>query len=104
MALALFGGLFASGDAVFGTWAEAVIPDLGWDTIVLRTFLLALIAGIVLTGAYLALNPPAGRATWRCPAGRRAAHAWEWAVPVALVVAVVAGFLIAQGAAMWGGP
>jgi hypothetical protein len=102
VALALFGGLFASGDAVFGTWADAVIPDLGWDTIVLRTFLLALIAGIVLTGAYLALNPPDVE-RMEMPAARPAAHAWEWVVPVALVVAVVAGFLIAQGAAMWGG-
>ena len=102
IALALFGGLFASGDAVFGTWAEAVIPDLGWDTIVLRTFVLVLISGIVLTGAYLALNPPEV-AHMSLPEGRRPAHAWEWAVPVGLVVAVVAGFLIAQGTAMWGG-
>ena len=26
LALAIFGGLFASGDAVFGTWADVVIP------------------------------------------------------------------------------
>ncbi len=102
VALALFGGLFASGDAVFGTWADAAIPDLGWDTIVLRTFVLTLIAGIVLTGAYLALNPPR-IAGLSLPGRRQAAHAWEWAVPVGLVVAVVAGFLIAQGAGMWGG-
>jgi hypothetical protein len=37
------------------------------------------------------------------PRGRHATHVWEWAVPVGLVVAVEAGFLIAQGAAMWGG-
>ncbi len=102
VALALFGGLFASGDAVFGTWAEAVIPDLGWDTIVLRTFVLVLISGIVLTGAYLALNPPEV-AHMSLPRRRHPAHVWEWAVPVGLVVAVMAGFLIAQGAAMWGG-
>lgn len=102
VALALFGGLFASGDAVFGTWADAVIPDLGWDTIVLRTFVLVLISGIVLTGAYLALNPPEV-ADMSLPRGRRATHVWEWAVPVGLVVALLAGFLIAQGAAMWGG-
>jgi two-component system sensor histidine kinase BaeS len=102
VALTLFGGLFASGDAVFGTWAEAVIPDLGWDTIVLRTFVLALISGIVLTGTYLALNPPEV-ATMSLPKGRQPVHAWEWAVPVGLVVALVAGFLIAQGTAMWGG-
>jgi signal transduction histidine kinase len=102
VALALFGGLFASGDAVFGTWAEAVIPDLGWDTIVLRTFVLVLISGIVLTGAYLALNPPE-IAHMTLPKGRHPAHAWEWAVPVGLVVAVFVGFLIAQSTAMWGG-
>ena len=58
VALALFGGLFASGDALFGSWAEALVPDLGWDTIVARTFVLVLVAGVALTGAYLALNPP----------------------------------------------
>ena len=102
VALALFGGLFASGDAVFGTWADAVIPDLGWDTIVARTFVLALVAGIVLTGAYLALNPPEV-ADLSLPRGRTAAHRWEWAVPVGLVVALFAGFLTAQATAMWGG-
>ena len=81
VALALFGGLFASGDALFGSWAEALVPDLGWDTIVARTFVLALVAGVALTGAYLALNPPPV-ADVALPEGRRAAHRWEWAVPV----------------------
>ncbi len=102
IALALFGGLFATGDAVFGSWADAVVPDLGWDTFVLRTFLLALIAGISLTGAYLALNPPE-IADLALPGRRRVAHAWEWAVPVGLVVALFAGFIAAQATAMWGG-
>ena len=102
VALALFGGLFASGDALFGSWAEALVPDLGWDTIVARTFVLVLVAGVALAGAYLALNPPpvAGVAL---PQGRRAAHRWEWAVPVGIVVALFVGFLVAQAAAMWGG-
>ena len=43
---------------LFGSWAEALVPDLGWDTIVARTFVLTLVAGVALTGAYLALNPP----------------------------------------------
>ncbi len=102
IALALFGGLFATGDALFGSWAEALIPDLGWDTFVLRIFLLALIAGISLAGAYLALNPPE-IADLAIPGGRRVTHAWEWAVPVGLVVALFAGFLVAQATAMWGG-
>jgi signal transduction histidine kinase len=102
IALALFGGLFATGDAVFGSWAAAVIPDLGWDTFVLRVFLLALLAGISLTGAYLALNPPQ-IADLALPGRRRKARAWEWAVPVGLVVALFAAFILAQAAAMWGG-
>ncbi len=102
IALALFGGLFASGDAVFGTWADAVIPDIGWDTLVARTFVLTLVAGVALTGAYLALNPPEV-ADLALPRGRRAVRAWEWAVPVGIVVALVAGFLVAQATAMWGG-
>ena len=100
--LAVFGGLFASGDAVFGQWAEAVVPDLGWDTIVQRTFVLFLVAGVVLTGAYLALNPPA-TADAALPASRRTTRPWEWAVPVGVVVAMFLGFLVAQAAAMWGG-
>lgn len=100
--LAVFGGLFASGDAVFGSWAEAVVPDLGWDTIVQRTFLLFLVAGVVLTGAYLALNPP-NTGDLELPPSRRTTRPWEWAVPVGIVVALFAGFLVAQAAAMWGG-
>ncbi len=102
MALALFGGLFASGDAVFGAWTEALIPDLRWDTIIARTFILTLVAGVALTGAYLALNPP-NIADAALPATPRARHAWEWAVPVGIVVALFATFLLAQATAMWGG-
>jgi hypothetical protein len=102
VALALFGGLFASGDALFGSWAEALVPDLSWDTIIARTFVLTLVAGVALTGAYLALNPPPV-ADVALPEGRRAAHRWEWGVPVGIVVALFAGFLVAQATAMWGG-
>ena len=102
VALALFGGLFATGDAVFGSWAEAVVPDLGWETIIARTFLLTLVTGVALTGAYLALNPPA-IADAALPPGRRTPRSWEWAVPVGLVVVLFAAFLVAQATAMWGG-
>ena len=102
VALALFGGLFASGDALFGSWAEALVPDLGWDTIVARTFVLVLVAGVALTGAYLALNPPPVDGV-TLPQSRRVAHRWEWGVPVGIVVALFVGFLVAQATAMWGG-
>ena len=84
LALVVFGGLFATADELFGEWATALVPDLGWDTIILRGFVLVLVAGVALTGAYLALNPPLLDDV-RVPAGRRVRRAWEWAVPVGVV-------------------
>ncbi len=102
LALVVFGGLFATGDAVFGSWARALVPDLGWDTIVLRGFVLVLVTGVALTGAYLALNPPTADEV-RLPSARRSRRAWEWGVPVGVVDALVALFLLAQASEMWGG-
>ncbi len=102
VALVVFGGLFATGDAVFGSWASALVPDLGWDTIVLRTFVFVLLTGVALTGAYLALNPPQVDEVVLPPTGRPR-PVWEWAVPVGLVVLLFGGFLAAQATAMWGG-
>ena len=102
LAIVVFGGLFATGDAVFGEWASALVPDLGWESIILRGFILVLVAGVTLTGAYLALNPPQVDEL-RPPEGRRIRRAWEWAVPVGIVVALFALFLLAQASGMWGG-
>ena len=102
VALALFGGLFASGDAVFGSWAEALVPDLGWDTIVP--------APSCSSWSPASRSPaPTSRSTRRrsrtsrCPRGVAPPTRWEWAVPVGVVVALFAAFLVAQAAAMWGG-
>ena len=72
VALALFGGLFASGDALFGSWADALVPDLGWDTIVARTFVLVLVAGVVAHRRLPGPQPAAGRRRHaaRAPPGR----------------------------------
>ena len=97
----VFGLLFASADAVFSSWFDALVPDLG-SSLVLRCFTGVAVAGIVLAAAYLALNPPQvepvgpGR---RRPAARR----WEWLAPVLLVDLVFVVFLAAQAAALLGG-
>lgn len=100
--LVLFGGLFASGDAVFGTWASSLVPDLAWDSVVARGFVCFFVAGVTLAGSYLALNPPPLLAE-DLPTGRPVRHRWEWLVPLGTVVALFVGFLVAQSAAMWGG-
>jgi two-component system sensor histidine kinase BaeS len=103
VALVVFGGLFASGDAVFGSWVSRVLPDLQLaDSLVLRTFVWFVVGGVVLAACYLALNPPRVEKV-ALPPGRPVAHAWEWLVPVGVVLAVFLTFLVAQASAMWGG-
>jgi signal transduction histidine kinase len=103
VALVVFVGLFASGDAVFGSWVAGVLPDVHIaDTLVLRAFVWFLVAGVVLAGCYLALNPPRVERI-SMPPGRPVARAWEWVVPVSVVVGVFLAFLTAQASAMWGG-
>ncbi len=100
--LVLFGGLFASGDAIFGSWAKTLVPDLSWDTIIARIFIFVFVAGIALAGSYLALNPPR-IADLDIPRGRSVTHRWEWLVPLGVVIALFVAFLVAQATAMWGG-
>ena len=100
--LLVFGGLFASADAVFGSWVGAVVPDLSVNMLVLRGFIAVAVSGVVLAGVYLTLNQPAQDRV-RIPLGRRLQQAWEWVVPVGAVIAVFVVFMAAQSAAMWGG-
>ncbi|MFW5468561.1 DUF4153 domain-containing protein [Knoellia sp. CPCC 206435] len=100
--LVLFGGLFASGDALFGSWAQSLVPDLRWDSIIARVFIFVFVAGVSLAGAYLALNPPR-IADVDVPRGAPVSHRWEWLVPLGVVIALFAAFLVAQATAMWGG-
>ncbi len=95
----VFGLLFATGDALFGHWVSAVLPDVE-DSLMLRIFLTVAIGGTVLAAAYLALNPP----QVEHPVVRRPTqHRFEWLAPVLLVDAVFVLFLAAQAAAFFGG-
>lgn len=102
VALVLFGGLFASGDAIFGSWAQAILPEFAVDSIVVRFFVAFVVAGTVLAASYVAINPPRVDRL-ALPEGRRVARAWEWLVPVGLVIVTFAIFVAAQATAMWGG-
>nr|WP_307828351.1 DUF4173 domain-containing protein [Antrihabitans sp. YC2-6] len=102
LALVLFGGLFASGDAVFGSWAEAVLPNIKADGLVLRTFVGFVVTGFVLTACYVAINPPQINRL-ALPGGKRVSRPFEWLVPVGFVIAIFVAFVAAQATAMWGG-
>ena len=102
VALVVFGGLFASGDAIFGSWASALVPDVAWDGIIFRSFVGFAVGGALLAACYLAINPPRTERL-SLPPGRPVPHVWEWAVPVGLVIALFVGFVVAQAAALFGG-
>ena len=102
VALVVFGGLFASGDAIFGSWASALVPELAWESLTFRFFVGFVMGGALLAAGYVALNPPRVQRV-ALPAGRPVARTFEWVVPVGLVVLLFVGFVVAQAAALFGG-
>ncbi len=99
--LLVFGLLFASADALFAEWADALVPDLELESFVLRVFIGVAVGGVVLAAAYLALNPP--RVDQPKEEARPVNRPFEWLAPVLVVDAVFAAFLVAQATVIFGG-
>lgn len=99
--LVAFGALFASADAVFASWVDAITPTITWNDVPLRVVLGGFIAAGTLAAAFVALAPPVlERIT--VPV-RRSTRRFEWLAPVLVVDTVFAAFLLAQLAALFGG-
>ena len=98
----VFVALFASADALFASWVEVFVPDLTLDTLALRAFIVLAVGGLTLAGVYVGVNPPSVERL-ALPRATAVSRAFEWLVPVGLVVVVYAGFVGAQLAAMFGG-
>jgi len=99
--LLVFGALFASADALFASWVDALTPDLTWNDLPARVVLATFIAGGTLAAAFVALAPPAVDRL-RLPPGT-SRNEFEWLAPVLVVDAVFLAFLVAQATAMFGG-
>ncbi len=100
--VAFFGSLFASADAVFGAWAASILPRWNLSDLTYRSFVGFVIGGVVLAGCYLALNPPhLSHRSSRRPS--RQVRAWEWQVPLTLVVLLFVAFIAAEGQGFFGG-
>ncbi len=99
--LLVFGLLFASADALFAEWADALVPDLELESFVLRVFIGVAVGGVVLAAAYLALNPP--RVDQPKEEARPVNRPFEWLAPVLVVDVVFAAFLVAQATVIFGG-
>lgn len=101
LGLLVFGALFASADAVFAHWVDALVPSLTFGDLVLRAFVAVAVFGLTLAAAYLAHNP----AQVDLVGGRTVTlrNRFEWLVPVLIVDGVFAVFLVAQASAAFGG-
>ncbi|MDG4827745.1 DUF4173 domain-containing protein [Solwaraspora sp. WMMD1047] len=99
--LVVFGALFASADAAFADLLGAALPAVSVPTLVRWVFLFVVVGGWLLGAAYLLARPPdLGGLGGREP---RRVRRWEWAVPLALLDALFALFVLVQITVLFGG-
>lgn len=106
--LLIFGGLFVSADAAFARIAgDLLLPDVGAELLPARVFVglvvLAGAGGLVLAGRNREeLLSPSFADVWnRSP--RRQLSTIEWAVPLVLLDALFAAFVLVQVTVLFGG-
>jgi hypothetical protein len=95
--LLVFGTLFASADAAF----SALVPDVDLPSVPRRAVVLLLVSGLALTVAFVGAVPPAWDVLAPRPA--RPVRTAEWAVPIAVLVALFLGFVLVQLTVLFGG-
>ncbi|MET8122728.1 DUF4153 domain-containing protein [Micromonospora sp. NPDC005189] len=99
--LTLFGLLFSSADAVFADLVTGLLPDIDPAGVIGWLMRLLLIGGGLLGGAYLVSRPP--DLDGLRPAPARPVHRLEWALPLALLDALFAAFVLVQLTVFFGG-
>jgi two-component system sensor histidine kinase BaeS len=100
--VAVFGALFTSADTLFASWVDLLLPDADPAAATVRALVLLAVAGTTLAASYVALNPPPVHQL-TVPGPRPVSQAFEWLVPVGLVLVLYAGFVAAQLTVMFGG-
>ncbi|OON33292.1 hypothetical protein BSA16_01155 [Micromonospora sp. Rc5] len=99
--LLVFGLLLASADAVFADLLTGALPEVGVGGAVGWLFRVALVGGGLLGAAYLVIAPADLDRLRVAPA--RSVRRLEWAVPLALLDALFAAFVLVQLAVLFGG-
>ncbi|MGC4760672.1 DUF4153 domain-containing protein [Micromonospora trifolii] len=99
--LTLFGLLFSSADAVFANLVGGLLPDIAPAGVIGWMLRLMLIGCGLLGGAYLVSRPPDLEGLR--PASSRPAHRLEWTLPLVLLDALFAVFVLVQLTVLFGG-
>ncbi|KAB1946160.1 DUF4173 domain-containing protein [Micromonospora sp. ALFpr18c] len=99
--LLLFGVLFSSADAVFADLVTGLLPDISAPGVIGWAFRLLLIGGGLLGAAYLVSRPP--DLDGLRPGPSRPAHRLEWTLPLVLLDALFAAFVLVQLTVLFGG-
>lgn len=97
----IFGALFASGDAIFGSWVSHLLPTVDDDLIGVRIVLFGLLFAVIAGLSYLAAVPMKAECYANQP--HRPIRIFEWAAPVSAVIVTFGVFLVAQLTALFGG-
>ncbi|MFF5177179.1 DUF4153 domain-containing protein [Micromonospora sp. NPDC000316] len=99
--LTLFGLLFSSADAVFADLVMGLLPNISPDGVFGWLVRLGLIGMGLLGGAYLVNRPPDLDGLRATPV--RPAHRLEWTLPLVLLDALFAAFVLVQMTVFFGG-
>ncbi|MDG4778210.1 DUF4173 domain-containing protein [Micromonospora sp. WMMD961] len=99
--LMLFGLLFSSADAVFADLVTGLLPDVSSAGVFDWLARLLLIGGGLLGGAFLVSRPPDLEGLR--PKPPRTAHRLEWTLPLGMLVALFAVFVLVQLTVLFGG-
>ncbi|WP_320068973.1 DUF4173 domain-containing protein [Micromonospora sp. RTGN7] len=100
--LLVFGLLFSSADAIFADLLAGLLPEVSAGSTIGWAFRLTLFGGGLLGGAYLLAAPADLDGLRAAPA--RPVRRLEWAVPLALLDALFAAFVLVQLTVLFGGP
>ncbi|MGN9812311.1 DUF4153 domain-containing protein [Micromonospora sp. BQ11] len=99
--LVLFGLLFSSADAVFAGLVANLLPEISPPGVVAWAFRLLVVGAGLLGGAYLLARPPDLDGLRAAPA--RPVRRLEWVLPLALLDALFAAFVLVQITVLFGG-
>jgi hypothetical protein len=99
--LTVFGLLLASADAVFADLLSGALPDVSVDGTIGWLVRFGLVGAGLLGGAYLLVAPLALDGLRAAPA--RSVRRLEWVVPLALLDALFAAFVLVQLTVLFGG-